>query len=229
MSPTKTKPASQNHPMAFPATPTRNVGMLAAVALAVSALVLFRPSADASSVSQASPTPVAVVDLFRVINSLEEFGDISDRIGASTEEANAEIERLDEEIEGLREDLQGLDPDTDAFDTLFRELDMKVGHRELRASRLIRWQSEDSARMLIDLYEKAIEAVSVVAKRDGWELVVHTGQPTAVPRNPNVRAEQAMNFVEEWIQSRRVIYAGEGIDISDSVIGHMNNQYASGG
>ena len=225
----QTGPMTTTPPKGSPDRPTRGLSVLAVVALAVSALVLFRPSAGASSVSSASPTPVAVVDLFRVINSLDEFKAISDQIAASTETANAEIERLDAEIEGLREDLQGLDRDSDAFDELFRELDMKASFRELRASRLIRWQSEDSARLLIDLYEKAVEAVAEVAQRDGWEMVVHTGQQTAVPRNPNVRAEQAMNFVEEWIQSRRVIYAGDRVDISDSVITHMNNQYAAGG
>ncbi|MGD1916036.1 MAG: hypothetical protein ACFCBV_07605, partial [Phycisphaerales bacterium] len=132
-------------------------------------------------------------------------------------------------IQGLGEDIQGLDPNSAAFDELFRELNMKRGFRELRASMLIRWQSEDNARVLTELYEKALGAVEVVAERDGWQLVIHTGQRAAVPRNPNVRAEQAMDFVEDWIQSRRVIYSSDAIDITESVIQHMNNRYATGG
>ena len=220
---------SQNYPSPVRNASRHGVSVLAAVAIAVSAIALFKPAADASSVSQATPTPTAVVDLVSVITSLDEFKAIDQQIRADGQRKSEEIERLDEEIQGLGEDIQGLDPNSDAFDELFRELNMKRGFRELRASMLIRWQSEDNARVLTELYEKALGAVEVVAERDGWQLVIHTGQRAAVPRNPNVRAEQAMDFVEDWIQSRRVIYSSDAIDITESVIQHMNNRYATGG
>jgi hypothetical protein len=37
-----------------------------------------------------------------------------------------------------------------------------------------------------------------------------------------------MDFVENFIQTRRVIYSGESVDISSSVVQHMNNQFAAG-
>ena len=222
-------PDTQNYPRPVRDTSTHGISVLAAVAIAISAIALFKPVADASSVSQATPTPTAVVDLVSVITNLQEFQDVDQRIKNEGQQKTNEIERLDEELQGLQEDLQGLDPNSDAFDELFRELNMKRGLRELQASMFIRWQSEDNARVLTELYEKALSAVAEVAERDGWQLVIHRQQRFAVPRNPNVRAEQAMDFVEDWIQSRRVIYSSDAIDITESVIQHMNNRYASGG
>ena len=207
----------------------RGVSAVAALALAVAVIAVFRPAADASSVFRASPTPVATVDLVEVITNLDEFKAFDDRIKRDGQVKTDEIQALTEEIEGLQEDLKSLDPNSDAYDQMFRDLNMKVGFRELRGSMLIRWQSEDNARVLTELYEKSLLAVSEVAQRNGWELVIHTGQAAAVPRNPNVRAEQAMDFVEDWIQSRRVIYSSDAVDITNSVIQHMNNKYAAGG
>lgn len=204
------------------------LGLLALVAIAIATVALLRPQADASAAYRATPTPVAIVDLVAVITKLDEFKAVDQKIKSDGAKKTAEIELLTKEIEGLQEDLKRLDRNSDAFDEISRELNMKAGFRELRGSMLIRWQSEDNARVLTELYEKAITAVGEVAKRDGWEVVVHTGQNLIVPRNPNIRAEAAMDFVENHIQTRRVIYSGNSVDISASVIQHMNNRYATG-
>jgi Skp family chaperone for outer membrane proteins len=209
--------------------PNRGLGLLAVVAIAIATVGLLRPQADASAVARPTPPAVATVDLVSVITQLDEFQAIDKKIKADGEKKKAEIEQLSTEIEGMQEDLKRLDPNSDAYDEIFRQLNMKAGFRELRGTMLIRWQSEDNARVLTELYEKALEAVADVAKRDGWDVVVHTGQKTAVPRNPNIRAEQAMDFVEDWIQSRRVIYSNSAVDISSSVVQHMNNRFHAGG
>ncbi|MEQ9096356.1 MAG: OmpH family outer membrane protein [Phycisphaerales bacterium] len=214
-----------------PIVPKANasLGLLALVAIAIASVALLRPQADASSVARATPTPVATVDLVAVITQLDEFKVIDQRIQADVEKKSNEIKQLTQEIEGLTADMERLDPASDAYDQIFRERNMKMGFRELRGSMLVKWQQEDTARVLTDLYEKALKAVEDVAKRDGWEVVIHGGQPLMVPRNPNVRAEAAVDFVENFIQTRRVIYAGESVNITKSVVQHMNNQYAAGG
>ncbi|GIW74682.1 MAG: hypothetical protein KatS3mg103_1204 [Phycisphaerales bacterium] len=209
--------------------PGLGVVCLSAVVLVLGLAVLWHPSAGAAGTWRASPTPVATVDLVKVITSLDEFQAVDKRIKADGEKKTREIEALTKEIEGLQADLKSLDPASEAYDQLLRELNMKLGFRELRGSMLIRWQSEDNARILTELYEKALTAVAEVAKRDGWEIVIHRGQNLIVPRNPNVRAEAAMDFVENFIQTRRVIYSSDAVDITNSVIQHMNNRYAAGG
>lgn len=221
-----------SHTQASTVKPRRahaGVSVLAAIAIGISTVALLKPAADASAVVRAAPTPVATVDLVQVITALEEFKIIDQRIKAEGDKKKKEIETLDTEIQGLNEDLKSLDPNSDAYDQMFRELNMKMGIREVTAGNLIRWQSEDNARVLTELYEKAIKAVAEVAKRDGWEVVVHRGQNLTVPRNPNVRAENAMDFVENFIQTRRVIYSGDAVDITNNVIQTMNNRFESGG
>lgn len=205
------------------------LGLLAMVAIAIATVALLKPQADASAVARAPATPVATVDLVGVIRQLDEYTTIKAKFAAEADAKTAEIEKLTAEIDGLQEDLNSYDPNSDAYDQTFRELNMKAGFRELRGTMLIRWQAEDNARVLTELYEKALEAVDAVAKRDGWDVVIHAGQSLTVPRNPNVRAEAAMDFVENFIQTRRVIYSSDAVDISSSVAQLMNNQYAAGG
>lgn len=205
------------------------LGLLAMVAIAISTVALLKPQADASAVARAPATPVAVIDLVGVITQLNEYNDVKAKFDAAADVKAAEIENLTAEIEGLQEDLKSYDSNSDAYDQTLRELNMKMGFRELRGTMLIRWQAEDNARVLTELYEKALKAVEAVAKRDGWDVVIHAGQGLIVPRNPNVRAEAAMDFVENFIQTRRVIYSSDAVDISDSVVQLMNNQYAAGG
>lgn len=221
--PTHTAPA-----ISFPRT-NASLGLLAMVAIAVATVALLKPQADASAIARAPATPVAIVDLVGVIRQLDEYTAIKAKFEAEADVKTAEIEKLTAEIEGLQEDLNSYDPNSDAYDQTFRELNMKAGFRELRGTMLIRWQAEDNARVLTELYEKALEAVDAVAKRDGWDIVIHAGQSLTVPRNPNVRAEAAMDFVENFIQTRRVIYSSDAVDISSSVAQLMNNQYAAGG
>lgn len=216
-------------PQSTTTRPGRGVGLIAALAIAISTVALLRPQADASAVARATPTAVATVDLVSVITQLDEFKTVDAKIKADGAKKTKEIEDLTKQIEALQEDLKRLDRNSDAYDEIFRQLNMKLGFRELRGTMLIRWQAEDNARVLTELYEKALKAVGEVAKRDGWDIVLHTGQKTAVPRSPNIRAEQAMDFVEDWIQSRRVIYSGETVDISGTVVKHMNNRFAAGG
>lgn len=223
-------PMSTNrHAIARHSRANAGLGLLALVAVAISTVALLKPQADASAAAKATPTPVATVDLVTLITQLDEFKIVDQRIQGEAEGVRDEIKQLTEKIEGLTADLERLDPASDAYDQIFRERNMEVGLRELRGSMLIKWQQEDTARVLTDLYEKALEAVETVAKRDGWEVVIHAGQSLIVPRNPNVRAEAAVDFVENFIQTRRVIYAGDSVDITNSVVQHMNNQFARGG
>lgn len=223
-------PMSMNrHAVASNPKANAGLGLLALVAIAISTVALLRPQADASATAKAAPTSVATVDLVTLITQLDEFKIVDERIKGEAEGVRAEIKQLTEKIDGLTADLERLDPASDAYDQIFRERNMEVGLREVRGSMLIKWQQEDTARVLTDLYEKALEAVETVAKRDGWEVVIHAGQPLFVPRNPNVRAEAAVDFVENFIQTRRVIYAGDSVDITNSVVQHMNNQFARGG
>lgn len=222
-------------PVSKKATPTITIpranaglGLLAMVAIAISTVALLRPQADASGVARAAPTPVATVDLLKVITELNEFKVVEAKIKEEGTRRQAEFDRLTQEVEGLEEDLKRLDPNSDAYDKTFRERNMKLGFREVTGGNLAKWQSEDSARLINNLYDKAVKAVETVAKRDGWEVVVHRGQSLSMPMNPRVRAEMALDFVENFIQTRRVIYSGESVDISNSVVQHMNNQYAIG-
>lgn len=203
--------------------------VLALVILAVAATALLHPgAAGASAAIRANPTAVASVNLERLIFSLDEHGALTEEARKEFDRRQKEIDALVEEIESLEADIKRLDPASLARATMQRDLDMKRGFLELRFSRLVRWQSEDDAILLTTLYEKALLAIEEVAKRDGWDMVIHTTRQNQVPRELNIRPEQARAFVLEWIQSRRVLHTNEATDITGIVATHMNNKYATG-
>ncbi len=208
---------------------SHGLGVVAILALAVSTIALFRPTADASTVVQASPTATATVDLFAVIAGLDEYKARQQSLERNAQERQSEIEQLPAEIGGLEEDLASLEHGTDAFEMVRREPTMKSRFRELRLQTLLNWQAEDTAAMTYELFGKAATSVAEVAERDGWEIIVHGGQPMSIPPNMNLRPETAVAAVREWIDSRRVIYSSDAVDITESVIQHMNNKYAAGG
>ncbi|MEO1008790.1 MAG: OmpH family outer membrane protein [Planctomycetota bacterium] len=204
------------------------------VLAAIAALMLgmglggARPVAGAVERMLAQPTPVATVDLFLVIDGLDEFRQQRQQLESRRDGIQALIQQLTTEIEDKAGDLEKLDPQSDAFDEGRRELRMLQATRDTRAQVLQQNLAEDNARALKELYEKTLTAVDQVAERDGWQIVVHTGQQKGVPRNPGVPANQAVLFVEDWIQSRRVIYSNDSVDITQSVVRLMNNQFAAG-
>lgn len=203
--------------------------LFALAALTLGVLAILRPApAGATATQRANPTAVAVVNLERLIDELEEYKARANVARREFENRQKEIDSLTEEIRNLDADLKRLDPSTQAFATMQRDLEMKRGFLELRFTRLMSWQSQDDAVLVTALYEKALGAINEVAKRDGWDVVIHVATQNRVPRELSVRPEQTRAFVLDWIQSRRVLYASDAADITSIVAKHMNNQYAAG-
>jgi len=214
---------------ALPTRPTHRTTGLVALGLAVMAgvFLLNKPTATADARAQASATAVATVNMFEVVRALDEFRQVQERLAGVTEQRQSEINDLTGRIDGKQQELDQLSPESPAYDQLDRELKMLRAEREARGAILGQFVAEDNARALTELYEKGIQAVQDVAERDGWDVVLHTGQRLGVPRNPGVNANQAVPFVEDWIQSRRVIYSGPGVDITQDVVQLMNNRFAA--
>lgn len=229
ISPTPPTPTPQQTPTLVRPRFNPSTLVLTLALVAVAAMAFVRPGAAGASASyRASPTAVASINLERLIFELDEYKALAKSAADEVDRRQKQIDALAEEVKDLDADLKKLDPATQAYATMKRDRDMKHASLETRFTWLMRWQSEDDAILLTKVYEKALLAIDEVAKRDGWDLVINASGQNPVPRELNLRPEQTRAFVLEWIQSRRVLFAGEASDITSTVAKHMNNKYAAG-
>ncbi len=172
------------------------------------------------------PTVVAVVDIDAVSAELEEFGvrvaEINGKrdarvgelreIGTRIEEINTELETLtdDEQERGIQLAIEGqaLQSDLQTKQQLFQQ------EADLLQANLTR-----------ELYTKIVEAVGRVAERDGYDIVLFDD------RSISLDDAQAATFAGSVaaIKSKKVLYARDVVDATDSVLALMNNEFAAGG
>ncbi len=197
----------------------------AALALAgVLAASLFTGAAVATAARPpAQPTAVAVVDVPAILDGLNEKDRLEADLQTAIKDSRAKLEELTKEAMALQEEL---DPENGI---------LKQGSPEyIRAlGRLIELQSQAKARsqvleqtlslqqgeMLRTLYEKIEAAITKIADRQGYDIVL-LDDSTFPLSNP-----APFNQTQGEILNRSVIYAHDSTDITDDVVTLLNNEY----
>ncbi len=198
------------------------VGAVVATVLGAWAIAGVRAEAAAARQS-AAPTSVAVVDVGKVLDQLEEkrsrLADLEE-YGRNLEARVAEIEA---ELQGLIADLEVLPKGTAQFvekqDEAIRKEMALQGEREFAQFRF----NERKQRTKLELFNKIVSAAGIYADREGYDMVLNDD------RDMNVPADQVGQMTDQAFQafvlSRRVIHATDAIDITDEVAQMMNNNY----
>ncbi len=165
-----------------------------------------------------SPAKVAVVDVQKVFNNLDQKEDYEAEITSQAESLQKEQQRRKQEIKQLRSDLQVLSPDSDAYKKTKAKLEKKTinlkawrkfKQRQLRSEKALRMES---------LYRKVVDTIEQIAKDAGYDLVLYKDRL----RSLNSQTEKQM---AAKIAIRKVLYADDSLNITDRVIQTMNNQY----
>jgi Skp family chaperone for outer membrane proteins len=176
----------------------------------------------------AAPAPVSVVfcDVARVINSLKEFEKEKGTHRATQEELRGKLKGTRDQLEKIDSDLKenkyGKDPLARARAVAeFKELEGIYKVREGIYDLQLDFAVADSFNRL---YGKATEAVQSLAKKEGIDIVLLDDRAITLPALGNSRTGDVMKTME----NKRVMYAREGLDITDRVINLMNEQFLSG-
>jgi Skp family chaperone for outer membrane proteins len=161
------------------------------------------------------PTSIAVVDIGKALESLEETAQIE-------ADLKAQFEALKQDHQGkqdqLKQDLEILQPGTDAFK-------QKSNEFQLKAIELESWwkfQQANVARervLLIEgLYRKLTDAIGKSATENGYDLVLYKEQD---PDFRNAKPETLMAS----LAVRKVLWSKSDLDLTDQVILRMNNEW----
>lgn len=164
------------------------------------------------------PTSIAVVDVQKVFNSLDEQSAIQADITRRGEKFQSESNDRAKEVRNLEQDLSILAPDSEAY----RQADEK---RQQKAIELEVWQKlklqqleREMAIQTEHLYRKITQAVDRLAKKQGYDLVLYKDETEPV------RAK-TQREVKVLINMRKVLYAAPELDVTDQITQALNNEF----
>jgi Skp family chaperone for outer membrane proteins len=183
--------------------------------------VALRSAIEANNALLANPTAVAVVNVSKVFDKLNESADWQVQLKQLTESLNEEFRSRTGDLERMREELKGLtDPaqrqaliDEAALKQLRLEEWRKLKQSEVDREQALMWQS---------MYRAIRREADAIAKAEGYQLVLVDDSRTEVRTSREVNAPMEVQ-ARQQIAALRVLYADTGIDITDKVIVRINN------
>jgi Skp family chaperone for outer membrane proteins len=200
-----------------------HTALLAAACLSVVALVGWRAGAEATETRfTAQPTTVAIVDMMRALNELEELRALNDPLVKRGEERQADLNKLRDQLVNLQSQLDAL-PESDLEGR--RRLRAQIYElRETATARASVYQSLiniEKGEVIRPLYLKFVEAVKEVATKQGYDLVLFDDRAMDVPQGTEADINRA-------IERKRILYAADRLDITNEVVLLMNEKYKAG-
>jgi len=177
---------------------------------------LNREYTSAQSSSPASK--IGVVNIERVLME-------SDATKAYMEKARGEIQKLKDEQEKLRASIKVLDQElsegrftvgSDEFYKKNRELAVKENELKLLQDFNQQELSLKNKLWQIDLYKKVMQIAKEIGKEKDLYLVLSVEEPELSP--------QAVDDFTLIVRTHKVLYSGEGMDLTDTVITRLNQQ-----
>jgi Skp family chaperone for outer membrane proteins len=165
------------------------------------------------------PSSVGVVDVKKVFDALDEKQQVELDMNARRQKLAAESNKRKAELEQLKADLEGiLKPGTAAYNEKRAELEEKsilfqawvqFQNRKLAAESIVQTEA---------LYKKMVDAIATVSRANQYDIVMFK------EREVNFRGAKPETLAAV-IQVRKVLWASDGLDITDLVSTRMNNDY----
>lgn len=160
----------------------------------------------------------AVVDLKRTYDSLKEKVSVEADFTTREEKFKAENETRETKLKQLQDSLKDLKPGTVDFANVQEQLEKEVGDHKVWVTIEAGKINRDRAAWIKLIYGKMLESINEAARERGYDLVLFKS-PTI--DFTEVSAEQ----VPGMIQSRKVLWSIEELDLTDLVIQKMNLKY----
>ena len=189
------------------------------VAVIGASFMIGSQAADASAVQMANPSAVAVVDLAKLLEGLEERTYLEAELNKEIDSRQKELDQIIGQIERMREDIKVLPAGDER--TMQKIRDLRLKEVEARAlNQFVQEQlSVEKGQMLAALFNKIEDSATKVISRDGWDIILIDDSGLDLPQ---MAQEQQML---QLILNRRVLAAADRVDITEDVKTLMNNAF----
>ncbi|MEM7227793.1 MAG: OmpH family outer membrane protein [Planctomycetota bacterium] len=201
----------------------RSVGVAAVVGLAMVSML----AVDALGTRPlfGRPTSVAVVRIEMVLNQLNERAEAQTELRSLGESIEAEVQRRQANVDALLKEREGADA------LRQRELEDQIALMSLENQEWIEFKRSEldleKALMIEGLYRSVRIAMADLATAQGYDLVLIDDSVREFSVNPESRMPREIQ-VRQQLLSRRVLYAGDAVDVTNDLVERMNNAFDAG-
>ncbi|MFI4892460.1 MAG: OmpH family outer membrane protein [Phycisphaerales bacterium JB058] len=199
---------------------TRFVALILGIALV--AAIAAALGAGVAASRQAAPSAVAVVDIDRLSTDLEEFKIPREQFIAKQNAWTEELKGLQARLASLDEELD-LIPEGSTDARINKIIQRTTVESEIKTKGQLFQQASDleQAKLFKRMYDKIADGAARIAQRDGIDLVLVDDRIFAIPAT-NRAAQSAM------LESKKVLYASEPVDLTDELLTMLNNEFSAG-
>lgn len=166
-----------------------------------------------------APAVVAVVDLEKVFNQLNEHADRDRTILEMDKTSAADFKKQEAEIDKMVKELENYAPDGESALNLNRKINESLT-KLAAATQLAQQRSvRRRAKLMQETYESIKTAAATYAQSNGIDIVF---LDDTIPQ----LKEGSPTSVVEQISARRMIYADRRLEITEDLLSFMNGEYA---
>ena len=170
------------------------------------------------------PSHIATVDLEKTYNSIIRYSDTQTKLKALAEELDKKVAASELQVKSLEGELDSFQSGSEAQAAAIAKLQASVG--EFRAvQQFANAKLElERARALRETYVAIKDAARRFSEREGYDYIL---LDDSLPEMDPANAAKTM----QQISARRFIYASPKSDVTDALIGFMNDDWkaAAGG
>lgn len=188
----------------------------------------FGAWATAQTGGKAPPPPsaVAVVDLAKLTNSLNETQTLRERLAQQKSDYERRLQSLKDDLSKIQADLKNA-PEKDRgtpehMDKMFRqrelEITLKARHEGLQAQ-----MDVAQGDIMKAMFTKIVSSTERIGQDLGYDLILWDDRSITAPTEPATDAR-----VWGMIKERRILFASSRTDITDQVLTLMNNEFKAG-
>ena len=190
------------------------------VAATMFAIFAWQAGAN-SSRPPAQPTAVATIDIVSVIDQLKERIVRESELEANQTTRQAQLQEVADRIKILQSDIEAGTAGTGEYNDKIRQAMEIQAVYKARGEALNQILSIDRGNVTREMYEKMQDAITRIADREGYDIVLFDDSLFSIPQNA------MFPDVYRSIVSRSVIYRHASADITDQVVTLMNNEFAA--
>jgi Skp family chaperone for outer membrane proteins len=173
------------------------------------------------AVAQAQAQRVAVVNVSRIFNEMQEFKDYKQKMENDNASLRTQAQTREQKLRQLGTDLQSLRPGTPQYDgkakeALQQQIETKNWYDLSRAEQERQYKDK-----VLELFTKMQDAVGQVAKDRGVDLVLAQQGRDLPEQSEKLNAQQ----LEAALGQRNVLFMSDKADISADVIAKLDAAY----
>lgn len=187
--------------------------MLAMVAMVCGTAILMAQGAA----SKARPTKVAVVDVRKLFNALEERDKMEADLNVMDQKIVEEKKVREAKLNDMATDLKMVGNSDADFERMTEALE----RAHMEHGNWLQWQQKrrtrESRLRVLDLYRRIAKAIEDASVESGYDLVLYKDDIDLDSIKPDE--------VNALITSRRVLYSAADMDITDAITTRMNNAF----